>query len=147
MQTQAHVLGWARGCYERSQGDIPGVYTARYRLRDLIDGGFIDAAAARNFLDASGLVDFVWQMTWADDYETPSAALEDRFSEGQGYVVFIHGWTGNHTIWEGLPSLVVSSDRRLVSLAVDHNGFCSSLLLDDTPPLENCNPPAALRTV
>jgi pimeloyl-ACP methyl ester carboxylesterase len=43
--------------------------------------------------------------------------------------------------------MVVSSNRSLVSIAIDHNGFGQSLFEDETPSLDSCNPPAAMRTV
>ena len=141
------TLDWLTGYYERIDGDIPGTYCATYRLNDLITRDLINAAAGRNFLIEAGLVDFVWQITWSDDYETTDERIQTRLESVQGYAIFIHGWTGNHTIWESLPALLVANDRRLVSIAVDHNGFGASLLLDDTPRLENCNPPAAMKTI
>ena len=147
MISQPTSLRWASGCFKRGNGDVPGTFTANYRLSDLINQDLIDVAAARQFLDAAGLIDCVWQMTWADDALTPAENLEMRLSSGHGYVIFIHGWTGNHTIWESIPSLVTANDRRLVALAVDHNGFGASVLADDTPSLDFCNPPAAMRTI
>jgi pimeloyl-ACP methyl ester carboxylesterase len=141
------ALDWAVGYYERSDGDIPGTYCATYRLNDLIARDLIDTAAARNFLNRAGLLDFVWQVTWSDDHDTADDRLQARFEAVQGYTVFIHGWTGNHKIWESLPALIVANDRRLISISIDHNGFGASLLLDDTPRLEDCNPPAAMRTI
>jgi pimeloyl-ACP methyl ester carboxylesterase len=140
-------LSWVHGYFERGEADIPGTYTAAYRLIDLMMAGLLDAAAGQNFLHEAGLVDFIWQMTWADDSFTSDDQLPARLSAGQGYVLFIHGWTGNYGIWESLPPLVVANDRRLVSISVDHNGFGASLLVDDTPSLETCNPPAAMRTL
>ncbi len=147
MISQSTALGWASGCYKRGNGDVPGTYTANYRLSQLHENGLIDGDALRQFLSASGLVDCVWQMTWADDTLIADENLPARLSSGQGYVVFVHGWTGNHTIWESIPSLVAANDRRLVTLSLDHNGFGASLLADDTPSLDSCNPPAAMRTV
>lgn len=140
-------IGWARGYFERGEGDVPGVYSAKYRLSDLIHRGLIDGEDGRNFLVSAGLHDFVWQMVWSDNYRTADADLDARASAGQGYVVFIHGWTGNHTIWESLPSLVVANDRRLVAMAVDHNGFGATELIDETPRIETCNPPAVMHTI
>jgi pimeloyl-ACP methyl ester carboxylesterase len=145
--TTTPPITWANGYYERGSSDIPGIYTATYRLNDLIAQNLIDPDSARNFLIEAGLTDFVWEVTWADDSETAPEIMNARFAAGQGYVVFIHGWTGNHSIWESLPALVAANDRRLISISVDHNGFGQSELIDDTPTLESCNPPAAMNTI
>ena len=116
MTVQSTSLRWASGCFQRGNGDVPGTYTANYRLSDLIEQDLISSDAARQFLAAAGLVDCVWQMTWADDSLTPTEDLETRLASGHGYVIFIHGWTGNHTIWESIPSLVAANDRRGGSL-------------------------------
>jgi pimeloyl-ACP methyl ester carboxylesterase len=50
-------------------------------------------------------------------------------------------------IWEELPGMVVSGNRQLISIAIDHNGFGLSLFEDDTPSLDSCNPPAAMRVL
>ena len=63
----------------------------------------------------AGLVDLVWQVMWADNDATPDEELEDRIGEAQGYVVFMHGWTGNHAIWESLPGMVVTGNRAVWS--------------------------------
>ncbi|MCA9911590.1 MAG: hypothetical protein KC519_23205, partial [Anaerolineae bacterium] len=63
MISQSIGLGWASGCYKRGNGDVPGTYTANYRLSQLRENGLIDDDAVGQFLAASGLVDCVWQMT------------------------------------------------------------------------------------
>jgi pimeloyl-ACP methyl ester carboxylesterase len=140
-------VSWVLGYYERGEGRVPNTYIARYRLTDLMNKGYIDAEEGHNMLDESGIEDFLWELTWPEDFETPDEYLEDRINNVQGYAVFIHGWTGNHLIWEDLPGLVVSANRQLVALAVDHNGFGATVFTDKTPSLEECNPPAAMRTI
>jgi pimeloyl-ACP methyl ester carboxylesterase len=85
-------------------------------------------------------------MLWADNGPTPDAELEDRIGEGQGYVVFMHGWTGNHAIWESVPAMVVRENKLLVALSVDHNGFGASPFAA-TPSIDHCSPPAAMRVI
>jgi pimeloyl-ACP methyl ester carboxylesterase len=140
-------LPWATGYTRRAHGDIPNTYTADYQLKDLMRKGLIEPEAGQKMLNDAGLVDFKWQVTWPEDFETPDEFLEDRLSNTQGYVIFVHGWTGNHSIWEDLPGMVVSANRRLVAISIDHNGFGSSVFEDHTPALDTCNPPAAMRTV
>lgn len=145
-QTNSH-LAWVKGYLQRSVGDIPGTYVAYYRLSDLVNRGFISAADGRGLLMDSGLVDLFWQVMWAEDYETPDEELPDRVDDVQGYIVCLHGWTGNHLIFESIPGLLVTSNRRLVAISVDHNGFGESKFVDDTPSLERCSPPATMRVI
>ncbi len=142
-QTQ---LAWVRGYVRRGVGDVPGTQTADYRLSDLVQRGFIAAKDGHGLLVAAGLSDLVWQMMWADHAATPDDELEDRFINAQGYAVFMHGWTGNHSIWENIPGLVVTANTRLAALAVDHNGFGASTFVE-TPSIEHCSPPAAMRVM
>jgi hypothetical protein len=140
-------LPWVRGYYERGPGVVAGTQTATYRLSHLINLGYVDAEAARALLMDTGLLDFRWQVTWAEDYETADDDLEDRIGNVDGYAVFVHGWTGNFSIWEDLPGMLVMANRKLVSISMDHNGFGMSRFVNETPPLELCNPPAAMRAL
>lgn len=140
-------LNWVAGYVRRGPGRVPNTWVAEYRLTDIIQKNLIDPDEGRRFLKDCGLVDFYWEVTWPDDFDMPDEMLVDRIAGTQGYVVFIHGWTGNFRIWEDLPGMVVQANRQLVSISVDHNGFGGSLLEDNTPELENCNPPAAMRTI
>src|SRR5664279_453504 len=116
IQTQ---LGWTRGYLSRSEGDMPGTQTADYRLSDLVNRGLISAHEGRGLLIDAGLVDLFWQVMWADNDATPDEELEARIGGAQGYAVFMHGWTGNHAIWESIPGLVVTSNRQIVAIALD----------------------------
>ena len=140
-------LGWIIGYARRSEGTIPGTYIAEYRLSFLMKKGYIDRNEAQAFLDEAKLVDFHWEVTWPEDFDVPDEMLIDRLANVQGYVVWVHGWTGNMHIWEDLPARVVNKNRRLVSISIDHNGFGESAFEDTTPELDSCNPPAAMRTL
>src|SRR5688572_30818010 len=100
-------MKWVMGYISRSEGRVPNTWIAEYRLRHLIQANLIDPGAGQRFLDDHGLTDFHWQMTWADDFEMPDDMLLDRLVNTQGYIFFIHGWTGNYLIWEDLPGMVV----------------------------------------
>jgi hypothetical protein len=143
----AGQFAWVRGHYRRGEGLEPNTQTALYRVSNLADRGLIGSKDGRDFLTAGGLVDFAFQLTWAEDFDTPDNLLERHLEEAEGFVVFIHGWTGNHRIWERLPSMVVAQNRKLVALAVDHNGFGRSRFQNNLPPIESCNPPAAMNTM
>lgn len=147
MTFQSPSLPWVLGYSRRSSGMVPNTYTADYSLLELIQKGLISANEGHSLLQSAGLQDFCWQVTWPEDFETPDDMLEDRISNVQGYVVYVHGWTGNRYIWEELPGLCVSANRRLVAITVDHNGFGGSVFSDVTPDLDSCNPPAAMRAL
>jgi pimeloyl-ACP methyl ester carboxylesterase len=141
------TLPWVTGYLKREPGRIDNTYTADYSLVDLIRKGLVDAEDADRMLGESGLEDFFWQLTWPEDYETPDEYLSDRIINVQGYCIFVHGWTGNHKIWEDLPGLTVMANRRLVAISVDHNGFGKSVFREHSPALEACNPPAAMKVL
>jgi pimeloyl-ACP methyl ester carboxylesterase len=139
-------LAWVRGYTRRGECDEPGTQTADYRLSDLVNRGFIAPKDGHGLLVSAGLADLVWQMRWTDNAPTPDEELEDRLNSGQGFVVFMHGWTGNHAIWESVPGQVVTQNRNLIAISVDHNGFGASPFVG-TPTLDNCSPPAAMRVI
>ncbi|MEO0561908.1 MAG: alpha/beta hydrolase [Chloroflexota bacterium] len=143
----ASQFGWARGHYRRGTGKHPTTQTALYRLSNLVDRGLIGAREGKGLLKQAGLTDFSFQLMWAEDFDTPDDLIERRLDECDGFVVFIHGWTGNHKIWEDLPEMVVSNNRKLVALAVDHNGFGNTPFVNHLPETDYCNPPAAMRTL
>lgn len=145
--TQYSPLAWVQGYERRSAGLMPGTYTADYTVRGLIERGYLDAEAGYDFLKSAGLDDFGWHIVWPEDFETPDEMLVSMMENTQGYAVFVHGWTGNRYIWEDLPGMVVQSNRRLVAISVDHNGFGFSPFSDRTPILDSCNPPAAMATL
>ena len=143
----AEKVAWMRGYFHRGEGDVPGTQTALYRMSDLVNGGYVTPSMGRGFLLDAGLLDMVWELIWADDHSTSDDELEAKFAECEGYVIFMHGWTGNHAIWESIPGMVTVSNKKLLSISVDHNGFGDSRFADETPPLEKCNPPAAMNTI
>ena len=142
-----HHLEWVKGYTSRTPGSLPYTWTATYHLTHLIEAGYIHPAGGYEFLDEAKLKEFKWEVTWPEDYETSDDQLIDRINQVQGYGIFVHGWTGNHSIWEELPGMLVMSNRRMVSFSVDHNGFGESVFNTYTPTLEDCNPPAAMRTL
>lgn len=146
MASARFPIEWARGYVSRGKGDEPNTYTALYSMKKLLNDGYISKRDENGLLLDSNLADFWWEVTWVEDFETPDEDLPDRFADVQGYVIFIHGWTGNHTIFEALPGRVVSENRRLIAISVDHNGFGKSSFLAE-PAIERCNPPAAMKTL
>lgn len=137
-------LPWVKGYVQRGEGLVPGTYTALYSLRELVNHGLLPATEGRALLLDAGLVDLVWELTWGGDEPPQEEELDDRLASVDGYAIFMHGWTGNHSIWESIPGLVAATSRRLVSLSLDHNGFGRSRFVKDTPTIEECCPPAAM---
>lgn len=140
-------MRWVAGYKERKEGRMSNTWVAYYSLNDLMQKGYLDRREGQEFLKASGLTDFHWEITWNEKEEIPATYMIDRIADVQGYVLWVHGWTGNMFIWEDMPSMVVSANPELVSIAIDHNGFGGSLFEDITPSLDSCNPPAAMRTL
>ncbi len=140
-------LQWILGYKERRVGEVPNTWVADYSLVDLIEKGLINPDHGNTFLETAGLKDFFWQITWPEDYETPDEFLVNAIGQARGYVIFVHGWTGNHLIWEDLPGMTVLSNRQLVAFSVDHNGFGQSRFVSSTPHTDKCNPPAAMETL
>ena len=140
-------IGWVRGYQQRCPGPTPNTQSAHYSLNDLVERGFLKREVVSGMLLDTGLRDFGWDVTWGEDYETTDDELEDRIGQVDGYVVFIHGWTGSAAIWETLPGMVVNRNRRLVSLTVDHNGFGTTPFVAPVPDFEHCSPIAAMRAI
>jgi pimeloyl-ACP methyl ester carboxylesterase len=147
VSTSQSVVTWAANPAQRAPGSLPNTHTAFYRMSDLLARGAIDASSGRSMLLDSGLSDMVWKVTWAEDFEAPDTDLPERFANTDGYVVFVHGWTGNHTIWEEMPEMVVRGNRRLIALSVDYNGFGYSRFTNENPSLDSCCPPSAMGAI
>ncbi len=140
-------LAWGQYFYTRSHANLPGTDHALYRMTDLIGRGALDPKMARAVLHDSLLLDMVWRVTWADDDGLPDPFLPTRFVDCDGWVVFMHGWTGNNTVWEDMPAMIVRANPNLICLSVDHNGFGESRFEVDTPNLDQCCPPSAMAAV
>lgn len=147
MLTAQSALSWARGYYQRGPGPVHNTQRASYRLSELVNRGYLPAEAGRGLLMKRGLVDFAWDVIWPEDFDTPDDMLESRLRDVDGYVIFVHGWTGNRMIWEDLPGMVVRANRQLAALVVDHNGFGDSRFVNPNPPLDTCCPPSAMVTL
>ncbi len=142
-------VGWAAGYSEwsRAAGAVPNTQTAHYSLRNLAERGLLDRSDVNRMLLDSKLYDFHWNMTWADDHATTDEELSGKLGAVDGYVVFLHGWTGSSAIWEDLPGMVAAKNPRLVSLAVDHNGFGETCFAEAMPDFAHCSPIAAMRAI
>jgi pimeloyl-ACP methyl ester carboxylesterase len=145
----AGKLEWLTGYSpsSRQAGPVRGTQAAHYSLRHLAERGLLDRSAVNRMLLDSNLVDFHWHVIWAANGSTPDQDLEAAIGDVDGYVVFMHGWTGSSAIWEDLPGLVVARNPRLVSLVVDYNGFGETCFADPMPDFAQCSPIGAMRAV
>jgi pimeloyl-ACP methyl ester carboxylesterase len=137
---------WVNGHTTVRQETTDGVVSASYSLNALAQAGSIKERRAAQFLAQTGLADMAWRVFW------PGAAVgRKRYAEAmakaQGFVIFVHGWDGNHAIWEQVPALVCAANPRLVALAPDVNGFGGSPFAMDLPDLEACDPAASMSAV
>src|ERR1041385_5117800 len=119
--TNQHL--WLKGYNSLSSVNELRVQHATYSLMALAEKELLKRDEVNAMLLDTGLRDFTWHIVWADDPDTPADDLEARIGMAEGYVVFIHGWTGSNAIWEDLPTRIVAKNRNLVALVVDHNGF------------------------
>jgi pimeloyl-ACP methyl ester carboxylesterase len=137
---------WAKGFKQRFEGSPAGkgIQRASYTLKHMAERGHMERQKANSMLLATDLEDFGWHIIWHADTPTPDDALPGILANAEGYVIFIHGWTGSNAIWEDMPGMVVAQNPRLVCLAVDHNGFGDTPYADRTPEFEECSPPGAM---
>ncbi len=126
---------------------MPGIQSASYSLTQLAERGLLSRDAVNGMLLDTDLWDFAWNMVWCGSENDTDKDLLDLVSNADGFVVFVHGWTGSHAIWEELPALVVSQNPRLVSLVLDHNGFGETPFIHTMPAIKLCNPVGAMRAI
>ena len=139
------MLSWPQFPAGRELTPEAGTQSAHYRLTDLAARGGLPRGAVNALLLDAELVDYGWTVTWAGAGTTPDTDLPTLFDAAEGYVVFMHGWTGNRAIWEDLPARIVSASPKLIALVVDHNGFGETAFVDPDPRFEKCNPAAAMQ--
>lgn len=98
------------------------------------------------FQAQTGLTDLFCQTMY---YKLPNfdQGLEEALLNADGYVFFMHGWTGSHRIWEKLPMWLTGKHKNIVCFNFDLNGFGQSPFLQDTPPAEFCGPHAIMRSI
>src|SRR5262249_5377642 len=143
--TNQHI--WLKGYNSLSSVDESGVQTASYSLVSLAEKELLKRDDVNGMLLDAGLRDFTWHIVWADNPETPADDLEAQIGMAEGYVIFIHGWTGSNAIWEDIPARIVAKNRNLVALVVDHNGFGQTPFVQPMPDFVHCNPIGAMRAV
>jgi pimeloyl-ACP methyl ester carboxylesterase len=142
-ESASHPLHWLNSPVATFEGAVPGTTSAFFRLSDLVAKNQLSPEVVNRLLWETGTVDYTWEVTWSGGTDD----LSERAGSAQGWVIFLHGWTGNYTIWENLPGLVAASNHRLISISFDYNGFGEAKFTDETPSLDSCNPPAAMRAI
>ena len=123
------------------------VFTERFSLAGLHSKGELNGTVTlEDFRQKTGLADLFWQAMY---YQQPGQprTLSQALAEADGYVIFMHGWTGSHRIWESLPLQLTSKHQNIVCFGLDVNGFGQSPFIADTPTEEQCNPPALMAAV
>ena len=137
---------WVREHRPTRREATKGVVSAGYTLNDLVQAGMIGQRRAARFRAQTGLADFAWRVFW------PKVAVRGRYygeatARAQGFVIFLHGWDGNHAIWEQIPALVCAANPRLVALAAGVNGFGGSPFASELPAVEACDSAASIAAV
>jgi pimeloyl-ACP methyl ester carboxylesterase len=112
-----------------------------HRLTHMASTGFMSPRALSGFRQVTGLADFKWRVYYHRRPAGRVLAVNRLVANAQGYVVFMHGWDGSHSIWEDLPAQVCQANPRLVCFALDVNGFGGSPFIEaESPLLELCGP-------
>jgi len=99
------------------------------------------------FQQQTGLADFFWQTTYYNAEPTLPKSLADLCKTAEGFVIFLHGWDGNHRIWEDMPLRLVERNPQLVCFNADVNGFGQTPFINRNPKLEQASLPSAMVAV
>lgn len=139
---------WLKAPLTRRQEAPRWVVSQLHSLTQGVSTGSISPQVLSSFRPATGLADFTWRVYY---HRRPGGQVQsatDLVAKAQGYVVFMHGWDGSHTIWEEVPVRVCAANPRLVCFALDVNGFGGSPFSEaEYPPLELCGPHGIMRAV
>jgi hypothetical protein len=99
----------------------------------------------KRFQQETGLADLYWRVLY---YQPPGEkiSLAQAMAEADGYVFFMHGWSGSHRIWEKLPFRLTNKYKKVVCFNLDVNGFGMSPF-EHTPTPDQCSPPAIMAAI
>ena len=123
------------------------IVTQRFYLSDYAKQfGWANATSLAEFQEKTGLSDLFWQSMY---FKVPNfdQGIEGALLDADGYVFFMHGWTGNHRIWEKLPMWLTGKHKNIICFNFDLNGFGESTFLSDTPDPELCSPAAIMKSI
>lgn len=121
--------------------------TESFLLSELVHNKLLaQNVTLESFQQETGLADFYWETAY---YQHPyhRRTLSQALAEAEGYVFFLHGWTGSHRIWEKLPIQLAVKNKQLVCFNLDVNGFGDSPFLAETPTPDQCSPSALITAV
>ncbi len=105
-----------------------------------------DSATLETFQQETGLADLYWHSMYYNE-SNRKQDLNQAILEADGYVFFMHGWTGSHRIWEDLPISLAGKHKNIVCFNFDLNGFGQSSFINTTPRAEQCRPPALMSAI
>ncbi|MDY6876017.1 MAG: alpha/beta hydrolase [Chloroflexota bacterium] len=137
---------WVRGYKTIRREATEGIVSTGYTLNDLVRADLIGQQRVARFYAQTGLADFAWRVFWLQT-AVRRQGYRESMTRARGFVIFLHGWDGNHAIWEQIPALVCAANPRLVALAADVNGFGGSPFADELPAVEACDPSASMAAV
>ncbi len=139
-QKQANVKTAIHYTYEN-------VATERFSLSGVAKNhGLAGSLTLSEFQQKTGLADLYWHAMY---FRRPGLEqdLARYLTEVDGYVFFMHGWTGSHRTWENLPVRLTGKHKNIVAFNLDVNGFGQSPFLRETPLAEHCTPSALMKAV
>jgi len=127
---------------------IADVESAAFALSGLADRGLLTTRQLADFQDETGLGDLAWRVAWNRAALAEAGGdFRSMLRRAHGFVIFMHGWSGNGDTWGHLPALTCAANPRLVVLTPDLNGFGGSSFLAEVPAVEQCDPRAVMRVV
>jgi pimeloyl-ACP methyl ester carboxylesterase len=131
----------------RSEPEM-GVYSAAYRLSNLVRRNAISNDELVKFQRATHQADFYWRAYWKRGDIITAGGRSAILRKVDAVVVFMHGWDGSEAIWENLPARLCSAESKILVLAPDVNGFGRSPFKNpDKVDFQKCDPSADMRSV
>lgn len=108
--------------------------------------GLAGSITLDRFRRQTGLADLYWHALY---FKVPGRDDDFRayLADVDGFVFFMHGWTGSHRIWENLPVKLTGKHKNILVFNLDVNGFGQSPFLNSTPSAEQCSPPALMKSI
>ncbi|MDM8526780.1 alpha/beta hydrolase [Anaerolineales bacterium HSG24] len=145
MGQNSGVLEWSTTPTNRNRTS-PDVTTETFHLSKLAQQRLLDNTTFGRFQVQTGLADFYWEASY---YHPPhrKTSLLDALVKTDGFVIFLHGWNGNHRIWEDLPTRLIQAYPNLVCLNLDIHGFGQSPFIKEKPPIHQATLQAAMTAV
>lgn len=103
-----------------------GIYSAAFYLKEIARKGGVKKEDWEKFRSKTGLDNFYWRAYWARRDVIAAGGRGQLPSAVDAVVVFLHGWDGCADIWENLPARLLGTEKNLLVLSPDVNGFSRS---------------------